>query len=100
MPGEIIRRADEAIDSAVKQLFSARKNLKGRRIALAVDAVVGVVEITLGSLEALPLLFQDANRDVISAIGTLDADLLLVLRSTRLISEEFWALLEAGCALA
>lgn len=71
-----------------------------RRIALAVDAVVGVVEIPLGSLDALPLLFQDANRDVISAIGTLDADLLLVLRSTHLIPEEFWAVLEAGCALA
>jgi purine-binding chemotaxis protein CheW len=70
-----------------------------RRIALTVDAVVGVVEIPLGSLDALPLLFQDANRDVISAIGTVDAALLLVLRSTHLISEELWAVLEAGCAL-
>jgi purine-binding chemotaxis protein CheW len=71
-----------------------------RRIALAVDAVVGVVEIPPGSLDALPPLFQDASLDAISAIGTLDADLLLVLRSTRLIPEELWAGLEAGCALA
>jgi purine-binding chemotaxis protein CheW len=71
-----------------------------RRIALAVDAVVGVVEIPLGSLDALPVLFQYASLDVISAIGTLDADLLLVLRSTRLIPEELWAVLEAGCVLA
>jgi purine-binding chemotaxis protein CheW len=71
-----------------------------RRMALAVDAVVGVVEIPPGSLDAVPLLFQDANLDVISAIGTLDTDLLLVLRSTRLIPEELWAVLEVGCTLA
>lgn len=71
-----------------------------RRIALAVDAVVGVVEIPRGSLDALPLLFQDASLDVISAIGTLDADLLLVLRTARLVSEELWAVLDARCAVA
>jgi purine-binding chemotaxis protein CheW len=71
-----------------------------RRIALAVDAVIGVVEIPSGSLEALPMLFQDGSRNAISAIGTLDADLLLVLQGTRLIPEELWAVLEAGCAVA
>lgn len=71
-----------------------------RRIALAVDAVVGVVEIPPSSLDAFPLLFQDASLDVISAIGTLDAELLVVLRSTCLIPEELWAVLETGCALA
>jgi len=71
-----------------------------RRIALAVDAVVGVVEIPPGSLEALPLLFQDSTLDMIAAIGTLDTDLLLVLQSARLIPEELWAVLEAGCAVA
>jgi purine-binding chemotaxis protein CheW len=72
-----------------------------RRIALAVDAVVGVREIPRGSLDALPLLFQNAAAlDAISAVGTLDADLLLVLRSTRLIPEECWAALDAGCAVA
>jgi purine-binding chemotaxis protein CheW len=71
-----------------------------RRVALAVDAVVGVVEVPPGSLDILPLMFQSANRDVISAIGTLDADLLLVLQSTRLIPEELWAVLEAGSVVA
>jgi purine-binding chemotaxis protein CheW len=71
-----------------------------RRIALAVDSVVGVVEIPRGTLEAVPPLFQDSGLDVISAIGTLDADLLLVLQGTRLIPEELWAVLEAGCAVA
>jgi len=67
-----------------------------RCIALAVDAVVGVVEIPRGSLEALPRLFQDTSLDAVSAIGTLDAELLLVLQSGRLVSEELWAVLEAG----
>jgi purine-binding chemotaxis protein CheW len=71
-----------------------------RRVALAVDTVVGVVEIPSGSLDALPLLFRDARLDVISTIGTLDADLLIVLQTTRLISEELWAVLEADCVLA
>jgi purine-binding chemotaxis protein CheW len=70
-----------------------------RRVALAVDDVIGVVAIPSGSLDALPPVFQGVSVDVISAIGTLDADLLLVLQSTRLIPEEFWAVLEADCAL-
>jgi purine-binding chemotaxis protein CheW len=69
-----------------------------RRIALLVDAVVGVVPIPRGSLDALPLLFQDASLDMISAVGTLDANLLLVLRSARLVREELWAVLEPVCA--
>ena len=70
-----------------------------RRVALAVDAVIGVVAIPPGSLDVLPAVFQGASLDVISAIGTLDADLLLVLQSTLLVPEEFWAVLEADCAL-
>ena len=66
-----------------------------RRVALAVDAVVGVTEIVPGSLDALPPLFQDAHLDAISAIGTLDAELLFVLRSTRLVPDEVWTMLEA-----
>src|SRR6185436_6230529 len=66
----------------------------------AVDAVVGVVEIPSGSLDTLPQLFQDTSLDAISAIGMLDADLLVVLRSTHLVPEDFWAVLETGCALA
>jgi purine-binding chemotaxis protein CheW len=67
-----------------------------RRIALAVDAVVGVIEISPASLNALPLVFHDSSLDAIAAVGTLDDDLLLVLRSARLVPETFWTLLEAG----
>ena len=67
-----------------------------RRIVLAVDAVVGVVEIPPGSVDALPQLFQNAELDAISAIGMLDGELLLVLRSTRLIPDDVWATIRAG----
>jgi hypothetical protein len=58
------------------------------------------VEIPPDSLDALPLMFQGASHGVISAIGTLDADLLFVLQSARLVPEELWAVLEAGCVVA
>src|SRR5687768_15491190 len=62
-------------------------NADGRRVALAVDAVVGVRAIPAGSLHALAPLLRDASSDAIAAIGTLDAELLLVLRSGRLVPD-------------
>lgn len=69
-----------------------------RRIALAVDAVVGVVEIPPASVDGLPSLFQGAGLEAIAAIGALDSELLLVLCSARLVPEEAWATIEAGGA--
>lgn len=67
-----------------------------RRIVLAVDAVLGVIEIPPGSVDALPPLFQGAGLDAIAALGALDAELLLVLRSTRLVSDDLWTTIQAG----
>jgi purine-binding chemotaxis protein CheW len=66
----------------------------GRRVALAVDAVVGVRVIPTGSVYDLPPLLRDANGDAIATIGTLDAELLVVLRSGRLVPETVWNALE------
>jgi len=52
-----------------------------RRVALAVGAVVGVKAIAAGDLQDLPPLLQDAPAAVVSAIGTLDGELLLMLRN-------------------
>lgn len=65
-----------------------------RRVALAVDAVVGVRALPADSLAALPPLLQDAG--TVSAIGTLDSGLLLVLRGGRIVPESMWALLDGG----
>jgi purine-binding chemotaxis protein CheW len=59
-----------------------------RRVALAVDHVVGVRAVAPESLVALPPLLNAAESDVIAAIGLLDSELLLVLRNTRLLPDE------------
>jgi purine-binding chemotaxis protein CheW len=69
-------------------------------VALAVDAVVGVVDLSLDAVAALPPLLQGARLEAISSIGTLDTDLLLVLRATRLVPEEIWATLQVAGASA
>jgi len=67
-----------------------------RRVVLAVDAVVGIIEIPPDAVDVLPPLFQSHGLDAISAIGVLDADLLLVLRSTRLVPDDVWATIQSG----
>lgn len=67
-----------------------------RRVVLAVDAVVGIIEIPNDAVDVLPPLFQSNGLDAISAIGVLDADLLLVLRSTRLVPDDVWATIQSG----
>jgi purine-binding chemotaxis protein CheW len=59
-----------------------------RRVALAVDCVLGVRAVVPELLHALPPLLHEADTDVIAAIGLLDAELLLVLRSARLLPDE------------
>jgi purine-binding chemotaxis protein CheW len=63
-------------------------NAGKRRIALAVDGVLGVRAVAPASLHALPPLLHEADTEVIAAIGLLDAELLLVLRSARLLPDE------------
>lgn len=60
-----------------------------RQVALAVGQVLGVRHAPRGSLHALPPLLRDADSPIVTAIGLLDAQLLLVLGSTRLLPEEF-----------
>ncbi|HEY2928565.1 chemotaxis protein CheW [Piscinibacter sp.] len=71
-----------------------------RRVALAVDSVLGVRPVPAGSLHQLPPLLQEAGADVVAAIGLLDAELLLVLHSTRLLPDDAWGAGEAPGAAA
>ncbi len=65
-----------------------------RRIAVAVDTVLGIRSIPSGSLAALPLLFEDALTGP-SAVGTLDSELMLVVHGARLVPEHVWASIDA-----
>jgi purine-binding chemotaxis protein CheW len=57
----------------------------GRAIALAVDAVVGVRALARERFGDLPPLLENVRTEGIASIGILDAELLLVLRSARLV---------------
>ena len=61
-----------------------------RRVALAVGAVIGIRELDRAFVDATPPLLRDARADVVEAIGVLDAQLLFLLRASRLLPEETW----------
>lgn len=65
------------------------------QVALAVDAVLGVHAVPPDSLHGLPPLLHEAGSEAVAAIGRLDAELLLVLRSSRLLPEDGLQLLTA-----
>ena len=67
-----------------------------RRFALAVDSVIGICALDATQLEELPPLLRHADVDLIEAIGVADAQLLVVLRGTRILPEETWKAIEAG----
>jgi purine-binding chemotaxis protein CheW len=70
----------------------------GRRIALEVGSVLGVRAVPADSLHRLPPLLHEAGADIVAAIGLLDAELLVVLHSTRLLPDDAWARAGAGAS--
>jgi purine-binding chemotaxis protein CheW len=70
--------------------------LEERRVAIAVDGVVGVRNLASTALGALPPLLGEVAADLIEAIGTGDAQLLLVLRAGRIVPDDVWAMLAAA----
>jgi purine-binding chemotaxis protein CheW len=65
-----------------------------RVTALAVDAVVGIRSIDVAALAELPGLLRHESETSVAALGTLDAELLLVLEHARLLPESVWRELE------
>ena len=66
-----------------------------RRVALAVEGVLGVRRLPADGRHALPPLLGDVSRDLLSELGLLDESLLLVLQGGRLLSDDVWAGLAA-----
>ena len=56
-----------------------------RLVALAVEGVLGVRTISTASRSALPPLLQHAAGAIIETVASLDAELLVILRATRLL---------------
>jgi purine-binding chemotaxis protein CheW len=58
-----------------------------RSVALAVEGIVGVRILPDDALEELPPLLRDASLAAVERIGTLDASLLVVLRTARMVTD-------------
>jgi purine-binding chemotaxis protein CheW len=64
----------------------------GERCAvLAVDAVLEVRSFGADTLAQMPPLLHGIGADLVSAIGALDAELLLVLKPAHLVPESLWS---------
>jgi purine-binding chemotaxis protein CheW len=61
-----------------------------RRVALAVEEVVGVRALASVSVETLPPLLHRARPRVVALVGRLDASLLIVLQDARIIPDWAW----------
>jgi purine-binding chemotaxis protein CheW len=66
-----------------------------RRVAIAVEAVMGVRSLTRPSIEEAPALLQHTADDAVDAIGALDEQLLYLLRSACLLPESSWQTIAA-----
>jgi chemotaxis signal transduction protein len=69
--------------------------INGRLVALAVDEVVRIVSIPAEQLQHLPPLLANARRDMISALGSLDNQLLIQLQGAQVVPESVWAAIES-----
>lgn len=79
--------------SAVTRFVTVKTG--NRRVALTVDRVIGVARVTSEQLMALPPLLGELPRDLVTGIGVLDASLLLVLDSARLVPDDVWTTIGA-----
>jgi purine-binding chemotaxis protein CheW len=67
-----------------------------RRVAIGVDGVVGLRNLDSAQLGELPPILRDVAADLIEAIGTRDAQLLVVLRAARIVPDEVWTTIAAA----
>ena len=74
--------------------------LGARQVALAVERVFGIHEVDATIIQALPPLLRQAAGDTVEAVGTLDAQLLLVLRTAWEVPDEVWQALSQSDAAA
>src|SRR5262249_15813674 len=100
----VVRGVPQAVVDAGKLLGTAGSHatrfvtlrIGDRRVTLAVDAVLGMRRISPADQSPLPPLLQGTNADVIAALGTLGAELLVVLQSARSLSDSAWMSLAEG----
>jgi purine-binding chemotaxis protein CheW len=75
-------------------------NLGNRTAVLAVDAVLDVRSLGPGILAQVPPLLRGAGEELVSVMGALDTQLLLVLEAARLVPDLVWSEIKAAGASA
>jgi purine-binding chemotaxis protein CheW len=73
--------------------------LNERRVAVAVEDVLGLRQLTPEVRSEVPPLLAHADPAAVAALGMLDAELLLSLESTRVVPDSLWPLLDARASL-
>lgn len=72
-----------------------------KQVALSVNVVLGVRDLdTILTIRELPSLLQRASKDVVETIGTLDEQVLMVLRAGWELPDEVWQALTAQEAVS
>ncbi len=74
--------------------------LGDRTAVLAVDAVLDVRSLAPGILAQIPPLLRGAGKELVSMIGALDTQLLLVLEAARLVPDSVWSEIKGAGASA
>ena len=69
--------------------------LGDRRIAFAVDDVIGVRRLANEASAAMPPLLRTTDAGLIDTITTLDAELILILEATYVIPDAVWEALDS-----
>jgi purine-binding chemotaxis protein CheW len=59
-----------------------------RVVGLAVDSIVGVREFERSALAEVPPMLQQAHPEVLTAVGMLDRELLMMLDGSRIVTEQ------------
>ncbi|HEX2657301.1 MAG TPA: chemotaxis protein CheW [Polyangia bacterium] len=82
-------------DTAARPTRFVMVRVDERRVLLAVEEVLGVRDLSLAAVHGLPPLLGagEGGQSAVTSVGTLDAALLLVLQTARLVPASTWVAL-------
>jgi len=67
-----------------------------RRVAVVVEAVLGIAALDASQLTQVSPLLQAADAELVAAMGVRDRELFVLLEASRIVSEELWQQLQIG----
>jgi purine-binding chemotaxis protein CheW len=95
---DLARLLGNGVDEARTRLVVVR--IGERRAALSVGRVIGVRSLASSEVSEMPPLLAGSSAEAISAVGSLDAQLLLLLETSSMFPDATWGMPEASGAPA